>query len=221
MAGWSEHSMTAVVGAVLVGGQSRRMGEPKALIDVGGQALAARVAAALVGGGAGRVVLIGGDRALAQSLDLSAVVDDWEVLPDRWTDMGPLGGMTTALLDAAPGSDAVVVVAACDQPDLTAGLVARLIDALGQAETGVIGARVATADGRRHPFPSAWRSSAGPMLELAIERGQRRADAAFGVGRIVEVHADGASLIDLDTPEDVRGWRQVNRWANEPPEHRP
>jgi len=213
--------MTAVVGAVLVGGQSRRMGEPKALVELAGEALAARVAAVLVGGGANRIALVGGDRALAQSLDLSNVVDDWEILPDRWTGIGPLGGLATALFGAAARSEAIVVVAACDQPDLTSGLVARLIGALDRAGPDVLGASVATPDGRRHPFPSAWRSSAAPMVQAAIERGDRRADAAFGIGPIVGIEAALASLIDLDTPDDLQRWREMHRVAQEPPENRP
>ena len=49
-----------VAGAVLVGGASRRMGRPKALIEVDGSPMVVRVAAALSAGGCAPVRLIGG-----------------------------------------------------------------------------------------------------------------------------------------------------------------
>lgn len=221
--------MTTVVGAVLVGGASSRMGVDKALLPLDGVAMAHRVAAALVAGGATALEVIGDDPAIARTLDLSDLVDGWGSRDDLWKGIGPLGGLATAVVEARPpgvrtdssspptsvqafiaeraADDVIIVVAACDQPDLTADVVGALVRALLGAEGGVLASAVRTADGRRHPFPTAWRAAAGPVLAELIESGARRADAGFGAGRVIEVEAPADPLADLDTPDDVCRWR--------------
>lgn len=191
-----------VVGAVLTGGASRRMGEQKALVKVDEVPLARRVADALERGGAGPIVLVGGDRRVFDELVM-------EGIPDRWPGIGPLGGIATAVLDAAPTQPApdapepIIVVAACDQPDLEGTLIRALVDALRAAGPDRLVAAPVTADGRRHPLPAAWRAGAGPLLEGLVAGGARRADAGFGPGAVVEVPADAAAVRDIDTPEEL------------------
>ena len=221
-----------VVGAVLVGGSSRRMGQTKALIRVKDAAMGRLVADALNAGGCQRVVAVGGERSVAADLWL-------DPLEDRWPGLGPLGGIATAVLDAdleAPGwgvrstpadrTDLIVVVAACDTPDLGAELVHRLIGALRAAPPEVVAAAPVTPDGRRHPLPSAWRATVGPQLEHLVSTGALRADAVpfpedvaegsavvrggradagFALGAVVDVDATSQDLRDIDTPEDLHG----------------
>ena len=54
--------------AILVGGDSSRMGTDKALYEVDGSAMAIRVAAAATAAGANEVLLIGGTQARAKKL---------------------------------------------------------------------------------------------------------------------------------------------------------
>jgi molybdopterin-guanine dinucleotide biosynthesis protein A len=223
-----------VVGAVLTGGASKRMGQEKALIEVDNVPLARRVANALLAGGVERVVLVGGHEGVAAELWLDGVVD-------RWSGIGPLGGITTALLDVAPfptagGPPAVdldeqlqaagplsagrlgiaaperdplhdtfVVVAPCDQPHLGASLIAALIAALRTAPDHVVVAAPRTPDGRRHPLPTVWRASQGPVLEQLIATGARRADSGIRDGNVVDVPAPERDVRDVDTPGDLEG----------------
>src|SRR5690606_15766602 len=128
-----------VVGAVLCGGASRRMGRDKALIEVDGIALARRVADALRGGGCGRVVAIGGDGPALAALGL-------EPVPDGWPGEGPLGGLATAL-GTARGAEALVV-APCDLLSPSATVVDALLTTLveggaeADAATGEVDGRV-------------------------------------------------------------------------------
>lgn len=200
--------MTTLVGAILLGGQSTRMGEPKALIDADGQALAHRVAAALVAGGCTHLELIGDDATIARGLDLSDLVSGWGSRSDLWSGIGPLGGLATAVSATAADDDVVIVVAACDQPDLGDDLVRRLVDALDAAPAEVAAAAVVTPDGRRQPFPSAWRAGAGPALTALIAQGARRAGAAFDAVGVVDVEAAAEVVRDLDTPGDLARWRE-------------
>ncbi len=190
----------AVVGAVLVGGASRRMGEDKGALTLDGTPMAHCVRRVLFDAGVGAVVLVGGRP------------DEEGTIPDRWPGEGPLGGLATAVLHgAALGAVEIVVVAACDQPDLTDEVLASLIQALHEAPKEVVGAIAVTSDGRHHPFPSAWRVEAGPRLRALVDAGERRADAAFGAGPVVEVPAAEAALADLDTPAAVAAWLATRR----------
>lgn len=90
------------LGAILTGGQSTRMGEDKALIELGGKPMAMWVAEAMRGAGLD-VVTFGG---------LSRV-DGLETVPDPPGTRGPLAGLQSALTYAAHRP---VFVAAVDQP---------------------------------------------------------------------------------------------------------
>jgi molybdopterin-guanine dinucleotide biosynthesis protein A len=180
------------------------MGRDKALIPVDGIAMAARVGAALEAAGVARVFLVGAQPEVSERLGLVT-------LADRWPGAGPLGGTATALLDAPAAafgpppwsSEPVVVVASCDQPDLSAAMLARLVNALSEGGAETIASVPRTPDGRRHPFPAAWRASADERLGAAVARGERRAEAAWAEGRVVEVLVTAAEIADLDTPTQV------------------
>ena len=205
-----------VLGAVLIGGASRRMGQDKALVEIDGVPMARLVADALQNGGAERVVLVGGNPAVAAALWLDAV-------PDGWVAIGPLGGISSAVKEGwdtvhraeplLPASHVAIVVAACDQPALGASLIASLVGALKAAPPEVVVAVPVTPDGRRQPFPAVWRATAGPMLEQLIASGARRADAGIGADNAVLVDARAEDLRDIDTPADLEADGGVLRWS--------
>jgi molybdopterin-guanine dinucleotide biosynthesis protein A len=196
-----------VLGAVLCGGASRRMGADKALIRLEGRPLAARVARALAAAGAARVVAVGGDARALRAAGL-------EVVPDRAPGEGPLGGLVTALTAPWPGpgeggaaarrpppAGAVVLVVACDlvapSADAFAATVAALLAAPGAD------AAVPVAGGRRQWLHAAWRAHAGPALARAFAAGERAVHAAVAAAglRVVEPALDPAAVADADVPE--------------------
>lgn len=98
-----------MVGAVLTGGASRRMGRTKALIEIDGVPMAGQVAAALRDVGCSSVVAYGGDPVELEPLGLP-------VLPDQYPGSGPLGGVLGVLelfASAEVGRGGVFVVV-CD-----------------------------------------------------------------------------------------------------------
>lgn len=172
------------------------MGRSKATVEVAGVPMATRVADAMRSAGAATVVLGGGSPAEGAELGL-------EVVADRWPGEGPLAGMATAVRWAAEEDAEIVLLAACDQPNLSTALFTHLAEALSDsAYPSVTGSVVVTPDGRIHPFPAAWRTSSAPSLEQLVEDGQRRADAALVLG-IATVDAGFGAVIDVDRPDDL------------------
>lgn len=189
------------------------MGTPKALALVDGVAMGRRVAYALTAAGAAPVVVQGGSRSVADALALDLVADD---LPGA----GPLAALASATSWAAGIGADLVVVAACDQPDLTAVTLRTMcaaLDDLGSAQPDgtdgteqaarALGAVPIDRDGRRHPFPAVWRTAAAPRLRALVTDGARRADAALTLG-VVEVGVEATELADVDTPEALADRRR-------------
>ena len=130
------------MGAVLCGGASRRMGRPKALVEVDGVTMVERAVGALHDAGADRVVLIGGDPAWAVGVPADHIAD-------TWPGQGPLAGTATALTTGAEWDpSSLVAVVACDQPWLTGSVLAALVAAL-EAAPGADVAVALTPDGRQ------------------------------------------------------------------------
>jgi molybdopterin-guanine dinucleotide biosynthesis protein A len=98
-----------MLGVVLAGGASRRMGRDKALVEVEGEPLWKRQVAVLRGGGAGRVVLV---RRRDQE-----IIDYTDCRYDEYTDSGPLAGIHAAL---GVGGHPHVAVLAVDMPGIDA-----------------------------------------------------------------------------------------------------
>jgi len=183
----------AVVGLVLCGGASRRMGRDKATLPFGGEVLAARV----------RRVL----REVTPDVRLvarhgQALPLDGPIVRDPAEGMGPLAAVALGLA-AAP--DALVVVVACDLPLLRADVVRHLV-ALAEGHEAVV------PDIGGQPVPDCAvydaRVAAGVAAAL-VAGGERRlrALAARLRTRSVDEAALRAidpaldSLRDCDTPE--------------------
>ena len=103
----------SILGAVLAGGASSRMGSDKAAILIEGQSMLQRMVGAL-GEVTPRVVVLGEER------------DGLECWPDLLPGRGPLAGIATAL--SRMDEDRVLVVAV-DQPFARAETLRRLADA--------------------------------------------------------------------------------------------
>ena len=157
------------IGAILAGGLARRMaGANKAMLDIGGSTVLARLIARL-SPGVGRMVLnTNGDPGLFAGLGLTVIADS---LPDH---PGPLAGILAALeWAAAQGSGTEwVVTVPCDTPFLPTDLAERLHAA--RIRDGAVLACAASA-GRTHPVAALWPVILAPALRQAIvEQGVRK-----------------------------------------------
>lgn len=113
-------------------------------------------------------------------------------------DQGPLDGVRAALL-ASPVD--VVVVLACDMPDVTAKGVRMLVDALGDAA-----ASVPVVAGRPEPLHAAWRRSmALAAVQAALAAGERAvAPVLRALGAVEVTGLDPAAVRNVNTPSDLR-----------------
>ncbi len=191
-----------IAGAVLAGGQSRRMGRDKALVEVGGRAMADLVVAAVANAGIEPVIVVGGPREGRPAVDAPQV-------EDRYPGDGPLGGVLTAL-EHFTASVAVppagIAVVACDLPLLDASVLDPLIDAFCRSLTGDGGRRcdvVVARAGRVHPACAVWSPTAVPRIQAAFDGGERSLHRAIAVLDAVIVDVPAAPLHNVNSPDDV------------------
>ena len=166
--GMSGIDTNQIVGLVLAGGQSRRMGGgDKGLLQIGGRSMLERVVARLAPQ-TGRIVLnANGDPVRFARLGLPVAADTIEGFP------GPLAGILAGLQWAAanaPGATHVASVSA-DAPFLPADLVARLADATAGRPTAIALAR---SGGELHPVIGLWPVALAEDLEQALRAGVRK-----------------------------------------------
>ncbi len=181
----------AVVGAVLAGGRSTRMGTPKPLVELAGQPLISYPLAAVGEAGLEPIVVAKPDSPLPP-LDCRIVLEPAE--PNH-----PLCGIVAAL-EAADGP---VVALGCDMP-----LVApALIESLAGIEAA---AAVPELAGRLQPLLARYEPRAEPSLRAALERGDSTTAAVAALHPRVLSPADLTRFGDPDTiafnvntPEDV------------------
>jgi CTP:molybdopterin cytidylyltransferase MocA len=185
-------------GILLAAGGGSRLGRPKALVEIGGQTLAARGADLLRAGGADPIIVVTG----AAPVDLPAMT--LVPNPDWRTGMGSslAAGLTAAraLPPDGPGACDAVVIALADQPLVGADAVRRLIAA------HAAGASVAVAayDGRaRNPVLIAREHWAEVLASTTGDAGARP---------FLRAHPDLVTVVDctgtgrpddIDTPSDL------------------
>jgi molybdopterin-guanine dinucleotide biosynthesis protein A len=170
------------------------MGRDKALIEIAGEPMAVRVAAAARTAGARDVVAVGRPPGAFEALGLSTVADD---RPGE----GPVAGIVTA---AAWSAERVVLVVGCDLVAPSPEAMSAMVAALAAHPDAAVA--VPAVAGRRQWVHTAWRTTSGPALRSALEAGRRgvgEAVAAAGLGVVEVPGIDPAALADADTPGDL------------------
>jgi molybdenum cofactor guanylyltransferase len=157
---WEALERMRTAGVILIGGQSKRMGRPKATLPFGPQTMLERIVERVQP--AVDAVLV----VAAVGQELPALSPHTRLVYDEEYDRGPLGGLASALAALGPEKDAVFVTA-CDSPFVLAGFAGRLFELLGDADVSV-----PHVGGRIHPLTAVYRTSILPMVrdQLANSR---------------------------------------------------
>jgi molybdopterin-guanine dinucleotide biosynthesis protein A len=193
-AAWSAPPLVA---GLLIGGASRRMGRPKALVEWGGSTLAERVAAA-----ARAVIpelLLLGSGPVPGPLAACARLEDPPGLA------GPLAALAAAL---AARPDRAWLLLACDQPLLTPEAIRWLID---ERRGGAVAVMARRSPERVEPLPAIYEPAAREAVaelraagELSLQPLGRRPDVATPVVPA----ALAAAWTSVDTPADLAALAQ-------------
>lgn len=174
--------------AVLIGGDSSRMGSDKARFEVDGVPMAERVARAGVGAGAHEVLLVGGTQARAKGL-----TGTWK--KDAHPGEGPLGGVITALKSS---SNDIVVVLSCDMPFITPAVISSLVAGMQDAQ-----ATVGRTD-RLNWTCAAWsKSECLSIFQSVWKRNERAIHRAAVLMDVVEVPVPAVAVRNINTIEDL------------------
>ena len=168
-----------VLGAILVGGASRRYGHDKAMARLGGIPMVQRVAAQV----AGQVSMLAASGTGRPGLDLA-------VIPDAVPHGGPLPALLSILRWAGERNFHLVATFSCDTPFLPSDLVMRLRRALEPDRD----CAVALHGGAAHPTCALWRISALPKIQAAFDSGVRSLHGALAY--LKACAADFSDLIE-------------------------
>ncbi len=193
-----------IIGAVLAGGQGRRVGGDKALIEVNGRPLVSYAVEALESVGV-EVVL-----ALRSGQEPIHGHEQLAVVYDRVENTGPLAGYQ-ALLEWMPGEWALVL--SCDQPFVRVELLRGLIE-YRDCDADVV---VARTDVVLQPMPGLYRSSCLPAINRALERSVLGIQEVLAELHVHEVSGEAldrldrerSSFININTPEDLANARRL------------
>jgi molybdenum cofactor guanylyltransferase len=159
-----ERSEAGVAGYILAGGGSTRFGRDKALVEVGGTPMLERMIELL--------------QRVTKQVKIVAVPDKYaafgaENVEDRWPGEGPLGGIVTALEDAArraarPGWNLIL---SCDMPFLTREWLIFLGERAAKSPAQVVLPHSGTGP---EPLCACWQTGAAAKLRSGFERGVRK-----------------------------------------------
>jgi molybdopterin-guanine dinucleotide biosynthesis protein A len=196
-----QHGDVRIAGAILCGGQSRRMGSPKAwlvwegrtLLELTADRLAPLVDTLIVSAAAGQKL---------PNLTYPHVrVED--AVPER----GPIEGLRAALTAAGEAGCTLMYALSVDLPLLDPALLARLRDRLDTGDEAI----VPLAEGFRQPLCALYRVSILPTVERVAQSSRPSLQACLDAIRVRLL--EPADYADLDpSGRSLRNWNRPEDW---------
>ena len=185
-------------GIVLCGGQSRRMGRPKAWLPFGSELMLPRVVR-LLGEAVSPVVVVA-----APGQDVPPLPAEITIVRDEEKGRGPLQGLAAGLA-ALAGQAEAAYLSSCDVPFLRPAFVRRLVELMGAHAVCV-----PRAGGYHHPLAAVYRLGVAEAVRRLLTEDRLRPFFLFEAvpTRVVEpaeladVDATLQTLRNLNTPAD-------------------
>ena len=181
--------------SIQAGGQSRRMGTDKALVQLGGRPLIEHVLK--------RVEGLGDEILITSNHTESLSYLGFPIVPDPIPGAGALTGLETAL-NAARGDH--VLILACDMPFVNRELLCHMIELAPSAD--II---VPIHAGYFEPLHAIYSKECLPNIRASLENGQTRVINFYdevrvqGIdeSKIATLDPQGMSFFNINTPEDL------------------
>lgn len=193
-------------GFVLAGGQSRRMGQDKALMQLDGTPLVLRTAEIL--------------RPFVDEVALLAPAGRYEnlglpVVADKWPDQGPLAAICTGLLSSPSEWN---IFLPCDLPLVSGQFLRLLVERVQGTRFDAVAPR--TAEGWQ-PLSAAYHSRCRTTFAPAIQQGERSIAKLLEKIQVEVITSDdmasaGVSeveMVNMNTPEDWARIAELGRGA--------
>ncbi len=195
--------MTTDLGAVILcGGQSRRMGRPKAWLPFGPEVLLQRSVRLVGRAVAGPIVVVA-----APGQDLPELPGSVAIVRDPVADRGPLQGLAAGLA-ALPDRVELAYASATDVPFLEPAWIAHLATRIGDHDLAI-----ADVGGYLHPLAALYRrATVLPAIAALLAEDRLRPvflleslrARVLDAATLADVDPDLATLRNLNTPEDYR-----------------
>jgi molybdopterin-guanine dinucleotide biosynthesis protein A len=190
--------MLRTAGIVLCGGQSSRMGKPKAWLPFAGEVMLPRVVR-LLGEAVAPIVVVA-----APGQDVPTLPEGVNVVRDPERGRGPLQGLAAGLEALQDRADAAYL-SSCDVPFLRPAFVRRLIELLG--EHAVCVPRVG---GYLHPLAAVYRLEVAPVVARLLAEDRLRPAFLFDEvptrvlepEELADVDPTFQTLRNLNTPDE-------------------
>ncbi len=192
-------SQEGINGFVLAGGKSSRMGQDKALMQLGGKQLVLRATEIL--------------RPFVREITLLAPAERYKnlglpVLRDKWPDRGPLAAVCTGLLDSGTEWN---IFLACDLPLVSRQFIQLLVERVRATRSDAV---VPRTEDVWQPLSAAYHSRCRRAFTRALQEGRRSMIGLFDEVRVEvitqnEMANAGLSegeLSNMNTPED---WARI------------
>lgn len=179
-----------ILGAIIAGGKSTRMGSEKALIKLGAKTLIVRVVDRLLPQVDDAIINANGDTKRLEFLEL-------DIVPDIEAELQtPLAGLHAALVYAAEEDFDAVVTVPSDTPFLPRDLVAKLS---GER------AAIAHSKGQDHYLTGFWPTKLLPKLEKTLTTSNRVQDWVEASGAVkMNWQAEAYDpFMNINTPADL------------------
>ena len=190
--------MPKVGGIILCGGESKRMGKPKAWLPIGGELMLPRVVRRLAEAVSPIVVVA------ASKQDLPPLPGDVKIVRDEAPGRGPLQGVAAGLA-VLQGSVDAVFATSCDVPFLRPVFVRRMIELLGDRQICV-----PYIEEIYHPLAAVYRLEVLHAVHKLLNDNHLRLTSLFDAAPTRIVPAEELRNVDpmletlrnLNTPED-------------------
>jgi molybdopterin-guanine dinucleotide biosynthesis protein A len=200
-----EDNPMSTAGIILCGGQSARMGRPKAWLPFAGEFMLGRIVRLL-----GNVPLSPLIVVAASEQDVPPLPPGIEIVRDAHEGRGPLQGLAAGLA-ALSGRAEAAYVTSCDVPFLRPAFVRRLIELRGEYAICV-----PDVGGYRHPLAAVYRLDVASVVAQLLAEDRLRSTLLLehaptrfvSSEELAEVDPELMSLRNLNTPEEYEDARR-------------